>query len=530
MSNIQILDCTLRDGGYINKWCFGNRIIKRILKYLSEAHMDIVECGFLSDGDYDAEKTIFNHPSQINTLLPCNNVKYVAMIALGEKEIDYKKVPMCDENGIWGIRLTFHKHEIERAFIYARDLMSKGYKVFIQPVGTCTYSDRELLELVHMVNNLNPYAFYIVDTLGTITGTELMRIFQMIDVNLNPQICIGFHSHNNLQLSFSNAQKLIHHFTERNIIIDASVQGMGRGAGNLCTELIAQYLNEKVHSSYDVIPLLEIIDKYLNNIKEETPWGYAIPYYISAVNNCHPNYASFLMNKQTLRVKDIKRILDRIPLDKRALFDNELIKEIYEQYMERLIDDKENIKQLSKEFENQEILVMGPGSSILKERDIIDSYIKGKNPIIITVNFVSDYYDADYIFVSNMKRFDDMDFSNVDKWKKKVVVTSNINCIDSENVIKVNYASYTNSDYIISDNAGLMLLHLLRRCMVKKIALAGFDGFVPYAKQNYYSKELLNSVEYAELEAKTVHIKEQINQLKKEMDIKFITKSQYEEK
>ncbi len=530
MNSIQILDCTLRDGGYINNWRFGSKVIKTIMKYLNESHVDIVECGFLSEGEYDPDRTIFNQVSQIKELIPEYGVKYVAMIALGEKEIDYKKVPVCDGESIWGIRLTFHKHEIERAFVYARDLMAKGYKVFIQPVGTCTYKDRELLDLVNMVNSLNPYAFYIVDTLGTITGTELMRIFQMIDVNLNPQICIGFHSHNNLQLSFSNAQKLVHHFSERNTIIDASVQGMGRGAGNLCTELIAQYLNEKIHSSYDVIPLLEIIDRYLNNIKEETPWGYAIPYYISAVNNCHPNYASFLMNRQTLRVKDIKRILDKLPLDKRALFDKEQIKEIYEQYMECLIDDKESVKELTQELDGKKILVIAPGSSISKEKEIIDSYIKENNPVIITVNFVSDYYDADYIFVSNMKRFDDIDFSVVDKWHNKVIVTSNINIVESANVIKINYASYTNSDYIVSDNAGLMLLHLLRSCKAQKIALAGFDGFVPYAKQNYFSEELLNSVEYAELETKTVHIREYINQLKKEMDINFVTKSQYEVK
>ena len=166
----------------------------------------------------------------------------------------------------------------------------------------------------------------------------------------------------------------------------------------------------------------------------------------------------------------------------------------------------------------------------IKEKEIIDSYIKENNPVIITVNFVSDYYDADYIFVSNMKRFDDIDFSVVDKWHNKVIVTSNINIVESANVIKVNYASYTNSDYIVSDNAGLMLLHLLRSCKAQKIALAGFDGFVPYAKQNYFSEELLNSVEYAELETKTVHIREYINQLKKEMDINFVTKSQYEVK
>ena len=126
MNNLQILDCTLRDGGYINNWSFGNKVTRQILKYLSEAHIDIVECGFLSDVEYDPDRTIFNDVLQIKAILPVNKVKYVVMIALGEKEIDYEKVPKCDPNVIWGIRLTFHKHEIERAFDYAQNLMSKG--------------------------------------------------------------------------------------------------------------------------------------------------------------------------------------------------------------------------------------------------------------------------------------------------------------------------------------------------------------------------------------------------------------------
>lgn len=530
MNKIQILDCTLRDGGYINDWNFGNKVIKRIIRYLTEAHIDIIECGFLSDAEYNPNRTIFNDIYQVKDLLPENRVKYVTMIALGEKEIAYEKVPKCDPDVIWGIRLTFHKHEIERAFDYAQDLMSKGYHVFIQPVGTCTYTDRELLDLIDRVNEINPYAFYIVDTLGTITGTELMRIFQMIDVNLNSKICIGFHSHNNLQLSFSNAQDLVSHFTEREVIVDASVYGMGRGAGNLCTELIAEYLNEKLHSSYNVISLLEIIDKYLNRIKEQLPWGYTIPYYISAISNCHPNYASFLMNKQTINVKDIKKILDKITPGKRALFDKSYINELYNQYLEYNIDDKSSVKELSLKLEEKNILVIAPGKSIIQEKQKIQEYIIEKNPIIITVNFISDNYKSDYVFISNIKRMDEMDMTRIVSGNSRVIVTSNITSVDNDNIIKVNYSSYINSDYLISDNSGLMLLSLLKGCNVKSVSLAGFDGFSLDIRHNYYSNDLLNNVEINALENKTMHIRDQINNLKKDMEINFITKSQYEEK
>ncbi|MBP3506587.1 MAG: aldolase catalytic domain-containing protein [Lachnospiraceae bacterium] len=528
MNNIRILDCTLRDGGYINNWCFGNRVIRKILMYLSMARIDLVECGFLWDTQYDVDRTVFNNMSQIKVLLPENKQKCVAMIALGEKEISYEKIPECDETIIWGIRITFHKHEIGRAFTYANNLMQKGYKIFMQPVGTCTYSDMELLELVNRVNELKPYAFYIVDTLGTITGTELLRIFQIIDNNLDNKICIGFHAHNNLQLAFANAQELVQTFTHRQIIIDASVKGMGRGAGNLCTELIAQYLNNNLYTSYNVTALLEIIDKYLNRIQEQHSWGYTTPYYLSAIHKCHPNYATFLMNKQTLNVKDMEKIIAEIPSKKKGLYDKEYINLLYNKYQENSIDDKDTIIQLEEKMKSKEVLVLAPGKSLEYEKNKINSYININKPYIISINFSSDMYPENMIFISNSKRFEDFDISAASNKNKDIVVTSNINIGKCERIYKVNYSSYTNDDSIVSDNAGLMLCKLLMKCNVKKIALAGFDGFISDFEKNYFSKDLSNKVDYSLLEIKNERMRIQFKKMRRDMNFIFVTESEYE--
>ena len=324
MSKIKILDCTLRDGGYINGWNFGERTIKTVISKLSQSKIDIIECGFLEDVDFDRNKTLFNSVERMREYIEPKNehVSYVGMIAQPYIPID--KISDCDGRSIDGIRLTFHQNEIEEAFIYGQQLIEKGYKVFIQPVGTTSYSDSSLLELIKKVNQLNPYAFYLVDTLGIMYKNDLLRLFHLLDNNLNQSISIGFHSHNNLQLSFSNAQELLKLHTKRNIIIDSSVFGMGRGAGNLCTELVTHYINENIEEKYDPIPLLEIVDEHLSNIFTETKWGYSIPYYLAAVNCCHPNYASYLINKQTISVKSIHNILKQIPMSKRDIYDKQL--------------------------------------------------------------------------------------------------------------------------------------------------------------------------------------------------------------
>lgn len=525
MGNIKILDCTLRDGGYVNEWNFGECVIKDILCRMSEAHVDIVECGFLSDRMYDSERSIFNNTDQIRKLLPSRTTsRYVAMIALGEKEISYEKIPECDNESIFGIRLTFHKNEVDRAFEFAVQLMNKGYEVFMQPVGTCMYSDKELLELIDRINVLQPYAFYIVDTLGSIIGTELMRLFHLLDNNLAGGIRIGFHSHNNLQLSFANSQELIRVFTEREIIIDASVLGMGRGAGNLCTELIAQYLNENLKTNYNVTALLEIVDNHLASIKEMYPWGYTIPYYIAAVNKCHPNYAIYLMSRQTVTVKDIEKILVSIPKDKRAIYNKGLIEQLYNEYQTHTIDDTDVCRFLSEKWDNKKILLLAPGKTLVDEKELIQEFIKKEKPHIISVNFIDEIYNTDMIFVSNLKRFEKYSMENSNK---DIIITSNINVEQSDHMFMINYSDYLNADSDISDNAGLMLCQLLKKCGVNEVVLAGFDGFGISNTNNYFKKDLDYTAETHNLEVKTRKMKEQFKKLQNDIRLSFITTSQY---
>jgi 4-hydroxy 2-oxovalerate aldolase len=134
---------------------------------------------------------------------------------------------------------------------------------------------------------------------------DVHRIYSIINHNLDSNIKIGFHSHNNLQLSFANAQLFISEGLKREggVIIDSSIYGMGRGAGNLSTELITQYINQTYGHKYDPLPLLNVADVYLSQIYMKTPWGYSIPYYLSAVNNCHPNYSNYLMTKKIIKRK-----------------------------------------------------------------------------------------------------------------------------------------------------------------------------------------------------------------------------------
>ena len=142
-----------------------------------------------------------------------------------------------DGTGIDGLRIAFHKKDRLNMVPLARKVLEKGYQLYIQPMTIMRYTDAELLELLDTVNTelADATAFYVVDSFGEMRMNDLNRIVHLVDHNLKPEMTMGFHSHNNLQLSYSNAVTLLQFFSGRNMIIDSSVLGMGKGAGNLNT-------------------------------------------------------------------------------------------------------------------------------------------------------------------------------------------------------------------------------------------------------------------------------------------------------
>ena len=515
MSNLQILDCTLRDGGYINDFRFGKKGIKKIISQLTIAGIDIVECGFLEDGEYDEECSIYNKVEQIAKLLPSDhrNTMYVAMACYGEYDIT--QLSDYDGKSIDGIRVTFHYNEVEAALDYCKAIIAKGYKVFVQPVGTSSYTDEQLFNLIKNVNELQPYAFYLVDTLGLMLKDDILRFYYLINQNLNPSIHFGFHSHNNLQMSYSNSQVLAELNSKRIISLDASVNGMGRGAGNLNTELIAYYLNSK-ERRYEVEPILEVVDEFINKIHEQFSWGYDVPHYLAAINGCHPNYAAFFMGKQTLTVKNIGTILRMIEPKNRSLFNKQVAERKYKEFQEREIDDTVSIKILKSAIKDQNVLILGPGSSIEDYKDRIADVIKQEN-------CVTDDIKCDYTFLSNLKRYNTT--FNPNKRPIKLIHTSNI-VIEDDNCLVVNYSALINEDDVIMDNTAMMLLNLLVHLNPNKVYLAGLDGY-NIDSSNYCLDRLVLPQEAERMFAMNKSITARIEDLREYLDIEFVTPSKY---
>ena len=166
MSKIQILDCTLRDGGYVNNWMFGRKCISIISQKLIESSIEIVECGFLSQTKKcNGEQSIFNTIHDAERLITNSEKKYALMINCGE--YDPNDLPQYSGGSVTTLRIAFHKHQLEEAKQLLIGCKQKGYRVFFQPMFTIGYSDYELLDLINFVNENEPEAVYIVDSFGT---------------------------------------------------------------------------------------------------------------------------------------------------------------------------------------------------------------------------------------------------------------------------------------------------------------------------------------------------------------------------
>lgn len=522
MNKLQVLDCTLRDGGYCNNFKFGYINIKKIIENLIEANIDIVECGFLSDKiNYDANYTQFNTIAQIVEMLPNNRTsgKFVAMMNYGE--FDEDKLPQRTSKTIDGVRVAFHKKNKQEALKVCEKIQNKGYDVFVQAMVSVSYTDNEFLELISQVNKLKPYAFYIVDSFGTMNCSDLTRLFYLIEHNLDRDIVIGFHSHNNMQLSFANAQTLLGIQTNRKLIIDSSVYGMGRGAGNLNTELFVGYLNETQGACYDIKPLLVVIDEVLNDFYTKNPWGYSLSNYLSAFHNAHPNYAKFLDEKKTLAVKDVNEIFSMMEEERKFTYDKEYIEELYLRYMAADGVFEEHMSELLSNLRDKKILLIAPGKSSVDEKNQILEFSKNNSVVPISVNFDYTALNVEYIFVSNIRRFKTLN----QEQRKKCIVTSNI---ATDNVyLKTQYKELLNDEEMVKDNAGLMAIKFLIDCGVDEIYLAGFDGYSKDSSENYADSCMEMVVRNAVLDAMNKGMTKNIRKYATQIRLNFITKPKH---
>lgn len=528
MKSLKVLDVTLRDGGCVNDFNFGQNYMDKILAAQEESGVDVIELGYIDEnrGSASGRTQYINEKVIPQCILKHKKpgVVYVAMLDYGKFNTD--NLGPRTKDGIDGIRCAFHKENRFDIISLGHKLIEKGYKFYIQPMTTLRYSDAELLELIALVNKELPNAsgFYIVDSFGEMRPNDMSRMLNLVDHNLLPSMTLGFHSHNNLQLSYSNAMAMLQFPTTRDIMLDCSIMGMGKGAGNLNTELLLEHLNLLYGKNYKIEPLLEVIDKVILQLHDEFYWGYAPEYYLSSANHCTPSYASHFYNKHMLPIDQVGELLGMIDEEKKISFDKNYAEEIYRQYNERkAVDDASVIDELRREFAGKTIFLVAPGKSVGNAIDRIKDIALQDNVVTIGLNSTLNL-SFDYLLTTRSDIYNQAVIEG-----KNIIVPSSVSKGGRGSVKILNYANWIEIDERTHDSSAVIALKLLQSCGVKDILLAGFDGFSVNINDNYYDPNMRHPVNAEQAERRNAYYRELIKRVSdKGINITFVTPSLYQ--
>lgn len=536
MSSIQLLDCTLRDGGYINNAEFGVPSLNGIIKHLQDAKIDIIECGWLKDISHKEGSSYFHLPNDAEKYILEKKISTVYVAMIDYNRFDDSALPVCDGKSIDAIRVVFPHGKHEEGIAIGNRIFKKGYKVYYQAANTLAYTDEDLVVLANAMNSVKPVAVSIVDTFGSMYEDDLVHIFEVLNKHLDKSIQIGFHAHNNQQLAFSLSAKFVELglLYNRDVIADSTLCGMGRGAGNTTTELIASYLNRKHHKNYDMNEILDAIDMYITGFQEKYTWGYSTSYFIAGLYQCHVNNIAYLQKNHRTNAKDMRNIISSLTQNERRAYDYDLLEKRYIENQNRIIDDSLELKNLKEKFKDKSILLLAPGKSIINDKAKIMDFINEKNPIVIGVNAVNKDYKCDYIGFINSIRYQyakDSYGKEFDAHKK--ILLSNIKTIADNNEIIVNFNNVIKRGWEHFDNAVICMLRLLLKIDVENVFLAGFDGFKNAYNESYADSSLPTLNPDGKWDELNEEIKDMFKDFvmssKDKMHLEFITESIFSE-
>lgn len=328
---IELVDVTLRDGGIVVNFDFGLERMQKIKTTLEASGVEYIETGYIDEKKGSPEgRTCFDNEVSIEkTLLSTGKkpgIKYFAMIDYGT--FDVNKLQPRNEHGVDGIRLAFHKENWEASIEWGRIIMSKGYDLYIQPMVSMRYTDEEYKRLIRVCNTelAGAKGFYVVDSFGQMDNMALLHKLEIADQYVSMSMKLGFHAHNNRQMAYSNALAFVDYNARHDMMLDASIMGMGKGAGNLCTELIeATLINEG--KAYNTNVLYDAISDYFAQQQKKTPWGYSLDFYLSSLYSCTPSYIKLFTADERVTTDVLIDLLKNMPDEKRAACDRKFAAE-----------------------------------------------------------------------------------------------------------------------------------------------------------------------------------------------------------
>lgn len=494
----ETLDCTIRDGGYLNNWDFDKKTVRELYRSVSRAGVDFIELGYRCDQKNEGFGQWHNVSEELlkETISGVSGVPVALMIDFGKSGID--KIINSKDSLVKMYRVACNVDKVAEALSLCNKIKEKGYFVSLQLMGITNNSEDDLKGLIKQISESCLDYVYFADSYGSLFPRA---VGEYIGILKHTGKKIGFHAHNSLQLAFANTLEALNKGID---IVDATVFGMGRGAGNLPLEtLIAYYEKTLNNSKFNTIPVLNLIDRYFLQLQKDLSWGYSLPFMLSGILEVHPNYAKQIVDYREYDIDNIVKVLEAVKGLSPAGFKKEIIENVIKSgfvspgsfsvetdfSLQEIDDIREKHKVAYKDrHKGKDFLILASGPSLKKYKKEIEDFVKLYDPVIVGANYMSSTPLPQYHAFSNKKRF--MNYSDQVNPGSKLLISSSFDEGFIREYIKGDFEWIAHigrtlsrfdiiNDVITSDcrTISILLIGVAIIMGARRIFIAGMDGY-----------------------------------------------------
>lgn len=498
--NVVVLDCTLRDGGYFTDWQFDKKLAQSLVTSLNKAGVRVIEIGYKSPAAH--KLTVFEGlfrfctESQLGFLQENQSAEYAFMIDAKEylagqsadpRAISETIVPCASSLFDW-VRVATYSQNIPGCSELVPLFKDLGYKVTLNLMGMSLLSEKELHALMEIISEIPVDVFYFSDSFGDLVPADVSQSISLIRQYYTGKL--GIHTHDSNGLAFANTIEAIRLGVD---FVDATVLGMGRGAGNLRTEQILLYLYFKENYTHlNPSELLEIIDTCFVPLKNRYGWGWDYTYMLSALQNIHPTYCMNLRAGNQYTIEQVSAILNGIEPSKRQSYNEDALLRAVDIAVNRPLKEDGPLIDIPPytPVPGEKFLVIATGPGREQYEQEIREFIRQHQPVVIECNPRNDAFEsvsAHYLSaILNWVRLSKL--LDHPRGTRKPVITG-IQSVPQHYLgtyIVQSVRCHVKKDEVLIDPAGLTLpayvvgmyavgLALLSR--PKALYVAGFDGY-----------------------------------------------------
>jgi len=386
MSDLKLLDCTLRDGGYYNNWDFSISLIQSYLEAMKAAQVDIVELGFrfLKNSGFKGA-CAYATDDFLRSLTVPEGLTVGVMLNGSDLVTDLGLVPTLEKlfpettatSPVRLVRFACHYHEFEKVLPAVGWLADRGYKTGFNLMQISDRTPDEVRDYARRARDWPIEALYFADSMGGMTPDEVSRIIGWLRSEWDG--AIGVHTHDNMGLALQNTLRAQ---ADGASWLDVTVTGMGRGPGNARTEELAIEAESIRGRKANLVPLMTLIRKHFRPMKERYGWGTNPYYYLSGKYGIHPSYVQEMLGDARYDEEDILAVIEHFRQEGGSKFSSDRLHGARRFYG----GEPRGTWAPADLIDGRDVLILGTGGGVEAHRDALEGYIRRARPIVLALN------------------------------------------------------------------------------------------------------------------------------------------------